>query len=71
MIRSELIARVVAQNPHLRVREVEMIVATMLDTVAAAMVRGDRVELRGFGAFTPRETKAYPDHNPLTGRPSR
>jgi integration host factor subunit beta len=67
MIRSELVARIVEQNPHLRVRYVEAMVATIFDTVAAALARGDRVELRGFGVFATRETEARPGRNPLSG----
>jgi integration host factor subunit beta len=68
MIRSELVARIVAQNPHLLVHEAEMIVATILDTMSVALARGDRVELRGFGTFAIRETEARTGRNPLTGK---
>jgi integration host factor subunit beta len=68
MIRSELVARIVEQNPHLRARYVEAMVATIFNTVAAALARGDRVELRGFGAFAVRETDARTGRNPLTGK---
>ena len=50
MLKSELIQRLSAQNPHLRQDDVEKILNAMLDAITAAMARGDRVELRGFGA---------------------
>ena len=58
MTRSELIAKLAAKNPTLYHRDIERLVATILDEVSAALERGSRVELRGFGAFSVRERKA-------------
>src|SRR3954466_14959374 len=52
MIKSELVARIAEHNPHLYQRDVENIVNAILDEIVAALARGDRVELRGFGAFS-------------------
>ena len=52
MIRSELIQKIADDNPHLYQRDVERIVNTVFDEITGAMSRGDRVELRGFGAFS-------------------
>ena len=52
MTKSELIAELSAANPHLLSRDVETIVATIFNEITAALSRGERVELRGFGAFT-------------------
>jgi hypothetical protein len=52
MIKSELVQRIAAQNPHLYRRDVENIVDTILNAVTAALARRDRVELRGFGVFS-------------------
>jgi nucleoid DNA-binding protein len=52
MIKSELIQRVAAANPHLFQRDVERIINIVLDEITGALARGDQVELRGFGAFT-------------------
>ena len=52
MIKSELIERLSAQNPHLYRRDAAAIVDAILDTITAGLARGDRVELRGFGMFT-------------------
>ena len=52
MIRSELIQKIADENPHLFQRDVERIVNTIFEEIIEAMARGDRVELRGFGAFS-------------------
>ncbi len=67
MTRSELIAQLAAENPHLYHRDVERIVATIFEEVTAALARGDRVELRGFGAFSVKERSARTGRNPRTG----
>jgi integration host factor subunit beta len=65
--RSELIAKLAAKNPTLYHRDIERLVATILDEVSAALARGNRVELRGFGAFSVRERGARVGRNPRTG----
>jgi integration host factor subunit beta len=67
MIRSELIQQIADDNPHLYQRDVERIVNTIFDEVTAAMARGDRVELRGFGAFSVKQRDARIGRNPRTG----
>ena len=67
MTRSELIAKLAAKNPTLYHRDIERLVATILDGVSDALERGNRVELRGFGAFSVRERKARLGRNPRTG----
>src|ERR1700723_4609804 len=67
MIKSELVQRISAQNPHLYQRDVEKIVNAILDEIVAAMARGDRVELRGFGAFSVKNPPARAGRNPRTG----
>jgi integration host factor subunit beta len=52
MIRSELIQKIADENPHLYQRDVERIVNTIFDRITGAMAEGNRVELRGFGAFS-------------------
>ncbi|MBP2498988.1 integration host factor subunit beta [Methylobacterium sp. PvP109] len=59
-------ARIAAKNPHLYVQDVEAIVTTILDTMTAALVRGDRIELREFGTFAVRPYPARIAHNPRT-----
>ncbi|MGZ8996188.1 MAG: integration host factor subunit beta [Rhodospirillales bacterium] len=67
MTKSELIARLAAANPHLYHRDVERIVTTVFEEIAAALSRGDRVALRGFGAFSVKERGARTGRNPRTG----
>ena len=67
MTRSELIAHLAAQNPHLRPQDVETVISTIFDEIGASLARGDRVELRGFGAFTARRRAARVGRNPRTG----
>lgn len=67
MIRSELIQKISEENPHLFQRDVERIVATVFDEIIKAMERGDRVELRGFGAFSVKKRDARVGRNPRTG----
>lgn len=67
MIRSELIETVAAENPHLYQRDVERIVSTIFDRIIEAMANGDRVELRGFGAFSVKKRDSRLGRNPRTG----
>jgi integration host factor subunit beta len=67
MTKSELIADLAAANPHLRGQDVELIVATVFNEITAALARGERVELRGFGAFTVKRREARTGRNPRTG----
>lgn len=67
MIKSELIARIAAENPHLYQRDVERIVSTIFDEITDALSRGDRVELRGFGAFSVKHRAERVGRNPRTG----
>ncbi len=67
MIKSELIQQIAEDNPHLYQRDVERIVSTLFEEITAALARGDRVELRGFGAFSVKRRDARMGRNPRTG----
>lgn len=67
MLRSELIAKLTDENPDLRADDLERVVSVILDEITEALARGDRVELRGFGAFSVRQRKARMGRNPRTG----
>ncbi|MBS7696979.1 MULTISPECIES: integration host factor subunit beta [unclassified Chelatococcus] len=67
MIKSELVLLIAEQNPHLYQRDVENIVNAILDEITRALARGDRVELRGFGAFSVKKRDARVGRNPRTG----
>ena len=67
MTKSDLIKRLAEANPHLYMRDIERIVSTVFEQISSALARGDRVELRGFGAFSVRERDARTGRNPRTG----
>jgi integration host factor subunit beta len=67
LTKSELIAELAMANPHLRGQDVETIVATIFEEITYALARGERVELRGFGAFTVKHRDARTGRNPRTG----
>ena len=67
MTKSELILRLAEKNPHLYQRDVERIVSTVFEEISGALATGDRVELRGFGAFSVKNRDARTGRNPRTG----
>jgi len=67
MTKSELIQKLAEKNPHLFLRDVEKIVDTIFNEITDALVKGDRVELRGFGAFSVKEREPRTGRNPRTG----
>ena len=67
MLRSELIDTLPAENPHLTRRDMERLVAVVLETVTQTLEAGARVELRGFGAFSVRKRDPRVGRNPRTG----
>ena len=69
MIRSELIQIIADENPHLYQRDVERIVNAVFSEITEALAKGNRVELRGFGAFSVKSRNARMGRNPRTGEP--
>ena len=67
VIKSELVQRIAEKNPHLYQRDIEKVVNAVLNGITDALVRGDRVELRGFGAFSVKRRDARLGRNPRTG----
>jgi len=67
MTKSELIARIAELNPHLYQRDIERIISTVFEEISSALARGDRVELRGFGAFSVKKRSPRVGRNPRTG----
>jgi len=67
VIKSELVQIVAARNPHLYHRDVENIVNAVLDEITDALAAGNRVELRGFGAFSVKNRPSRSGRNPRTG----
>ena len=69
LIKSELVQKIAAANQHLYHRDIERIVKVLFDEIVEALARGDRVELRGFGAFTVKHRAPRTGRNPRTGKP--
>jgi len=67
MIKSELVLRLKAQHPHLYERDIEKILDTIFGQIISALAHGDRVELRGFGAFSVKRRKPRQGRNPRSG----
>ena len=67
MIKSELVQMIADKNPHLYHRDVENVVSAILDEITTALANGNRVELRGFGAFSVKNRPARTARNPKTG----
>ena len=67
MIKSELVQKIADNNPHLYQRDVENIVNAILNEIGSALSEGNRVELRGFGAFSVKHRKPRTGRNPRTG----
>lgn len=69
MVRSELIARIQEEFPELSKTDAELAVGTVFDTITDAMANDDRVEIRGFGSFTPKDRPGHKGRNPRNGEP--
>lgn len=67
MTKSELILEIASEHPNLMLKYIEKIVSTVFDEIETTLARGDRVELRGFGAFFVKNRKARTGRNPRTG----
>ncbi len=67
MTKSELIQRLAKKYPHLYQRDIEVLVSTVLGEISNALADGNRVELRGFGAFSVRKREARAARNPKNG----
>jgi integration host factor subunit beta len=67
MTKSELVQKLTEANPHLYQRDIEAIVTAIFEKIADALAQGNRVELRGFGAFSVKRRDARIGRNPRTG----
>ena len=67
MIRSELVQKLMDENPHLSQRDVERVISTIFEEIITTMANGSRVELRGFGAFSVKKRGSRQGRNPRTG----
>lgn len=67
MTKSELVKNLTKKFPHLKEKEIEALISIILQEISASLAKGDRVELRGFGAFSLRKRAARIARNPRTG----
>ena len=67
MTRSDLVEELAARFPQLTHRDAESAVKTMLDAMSDALVRGHRIEIRGFGSFSVNRRPPRIGRNPRSG----
>ena len=67
MTRSDLIAKLAERYPQLLTRDAELAVKVILDAMSAALARGGRIEIRGFGSFALNYRPPRTGRNPKTG----
>ena len=67
MIKSDLIEKIAEDNPHLFQKDVESIVNSIFEEIIEAMSRGEKVQIRGFGAFSVKKRDSRSGRNPRTG----
>ncbi len=66
--KSDLVDRV-AEAFQLTKKETEVVVTTIFDAMAAALAKGEKIELRGFGSFRIRQRRPRAARNPKSGAP--
>ncbi|MBT0653659.1 integration host factor subunit beta [Geomobilimonas luticola] len=67
MTKSELVEKIVEANSVLTRKESELVVNLVFDAMSAALKKGEKVEIRGFGSFTIRERGPREARNPKSG----
>ena len=67
MTKSELIARLAGRYPQLVAKDAEFAVKTILDAMTLSLVKGQRIEIRGFGSFVVKNRRARQGRNPKSG----
>ncbi len=67
MTKSGLIEAVLARMPNLALKDVEIVINTMFDSMTQALEREERIEIRGFGSFSVRHRRPRTGRNPKTG----
>jgi integration host factor subunit beta len=68
MTKSQLVECIVQAHPGLYSRDAETAVDAVLEVIAEALANRDRVEIRGFGAFSAKERRSRVGRNPRTGQ---
>jgi integration host factor subunit beta len=68
MTKSELIERLAARQTQLSLRDVELVVKSLLEHMAQSLAQGERIEIRGFGSFSLHYREPRVGRNPKTGQ---
>ena len=66
MNKSELI-EIISEKGNIPKKRAEEVVNLVFDSMTEALVKGDRIEIRGFGSFVNRDYGSYTGRNPRTG----
>ncbi|MCX2560828.1 integration host factor subunit beta [Acetobacter farinalis] len=67
MTKSELIVALMQKHPHLQLKDINLIVNTVFESISSSLAENNRVELRGFGAFSIKARDPRVGRNPKTG----
>jgi integration host factor subunit beta len=67
MTKSQLVRKLVEKFPDLKVRDLETLVEAFFETIIESLVRGERIEVRGFGSFSVKTREPKGGRNPKTG----
>ena len=67
MTKSDLIARLAERFPQLVAKDADFAVKMILDALSEALVKGDRIEIRGFGSFSLNYRPPRVGRNPKSG----
>ncbi len=67
MTKSDLIARLAERFPQLVAKDADFAVKMILDAMSEALVKGDRIEIRGFGSFSLNYRPPRVGRNPKSG----
>jgi len=68
MTKSELIERLAARQTQLSLKDVELVVKSLLEHMAQSLAQGERIEIRGFGSFSLHYRAPRVGRNPKTGQ---
>ena len=69
MTKSELIDAVAKRTQQISKKDAAVVIDTIFESMAQALRRGERIEIRGFGSFQIKTHPAHDGRNPATGQP--
>lgn len=67
MTKSDLVEKIAEKNRNISKKDIEIIVNTIFESMRTSLIRGERIEIRGFGSFTVKSRNAREGRNPKTG----